>query len=203
MVHLPERTGIVESARALARRFAARHPSQASRILGERAPYMPPPLGKDAILVRPPEKQQAVDMSPELEAEIVALVTRKINEMIATERLRMEILSRPLDTRIRPKAVDIVNIVARVRDIHPEDLTGWRRARRLAWPRQVAALLIRQCLPMLSYSQIGRVLGNRDHTTIMHALKRAAVYITSDPEMEQLYSRCRAEIEANWPEAFS
>ena len=46
-----------------------------------------------------------------------------------------------------------------------------RRARAVARPRQVAMYLAKQLTPR-SLPEIGRKFGGRDHTTVMHAVKR-------------------------------
>ncbi|MBT6983497.1 MAG: chromosomal replication initiator protein DnaA, partial [Rhodospirillaceae bacterium] len=46
-----------------------------------------------------------------------------------------------------------------------------RRARAVARPRQVAMYLAKQ-LTTRSLPEIGRKFGGRDHTTVMHAVKR-------------------------------
>ena len=51
------------------------------------------------------------------------------------------------------------------------DMTSKRRARIVARPRQVAMYLSKK-LTKRSLPDIGRRFGGRDHTTVMHAVKR-------------------------------
>ena len=51
------------------------------------------------------------------------------------------------------------------------DMTSARRARAVARPRQVAMYLAKQ-LTQRSLPEIGRRFGNRDHTTVMHAVEK-------------------------------
>ena len=51
------------------------------------------------------------------------------------------------------------------------DMSSARRARAVARPRQVAMYLAKQ-LTSRSLPEIGRKFGNRDHTTVMHAVSR-------------------------------
>ncbi len=53
-------------------------------------------------------------------------------------------------------------------EITMEDLKGKERIRKIAFPRQVAMFLLRDCLNM-SFETIGAELGGRDHTTVMYA----------------------------------
>ncbi|HUD62121.1 MAG TPA: chromosomal replication initiator protein DnaA [Acetobacteraceae bacterium] len=59
------------------------------------------------------------------------------------------------------------------------DMTSARRARAVARPRQVAMYLAKQ-LTQRSLPEIGRRFGNRDHTTVMHAVARVTELIGRD-----------------------
>jgi len=58
-------------------------------------------------------------------------------------------------------------------DISIEQLLGPRRNKELVYPRQISAYLLREELN-LSFPKIGKELGGKDHTTIMHACKKIA-----------------------------
>src|SRR5260370_1136114 len=62
-------------------------------------------------------------------------------------------------------------------DIHSS--TYERRPRSVARPRQVAMYLAKQ-LTTLSLPQIGKRFGNRDHTTVMHAVRKIEELKISD-----------------------
>jgi chromosomal replication initiator protein len=62
----------------------------------------------------------------------------------------------------------------RVADMHSE-----RRARSVARPRQVAMFLSKQ-LTERSLPEIGRKFGGRDHTTVMHAVKKVEELMAND-----------------------
>ena len=57
-----------------------------------------------------------------------------------------------------------------------------RRARSIARPRQIAMYLAKN-LTTSSYPEIGRKFGGRDHTTIMHAVKKVEELLIHDSEM--------------------
>ncbi len=59
------------------------------------------------------------------------------------------------------------------------DMSSARRARAVARPRQVAMYLAKQ-LTSRSLPEIGRKFGNRDHTTVMHAVKTVAAIMERD-----------------------
>jgi chromosomal replication initiator protein len=59
------------------------------------------------------------------------------------------------------------------------EMTSSRRARIVARPRQVAMYLAKQ-LTQRSLPEIGRKFGGRDHTTVMHAVKKIEELMVSD-----------------------
>ena len=66
---------------------------------------------------------------------------------------------------------DIQRRVAEHFNIRMADMHSPRRARAVARPRQVAMYLCKQ-LTARSLPEIGRKFGGRDHTTVMHAVRR-------------------------------
>ncbi len=59
------------------------------------------------------------------------------------------------------------------------DLLSERRARQVARPRQVAMYLCKKLTPR-SLPEIGRKFGGRDHTTVMHAVKKIEELMSED-----------------------
>ncbi len=64
-------------------------------------------------------------------------------------------------------------------NIRLTDMSSARRARAVARPRQVAMYLAKQ-LTSRSLPEIGRKFGNRDHTTVMHAVSRVTELMNAD-----------------------
>ncbi len=61
-----------------------------------------------------------------------------------------------------------------------KDITNGGRTKQLALARQVAMYLLRATLS-LSLKEIGGLFNNKDHTTVMHAIKRVGDLRASDP----------------------
>ncbi len=78
----------------------------------------------------------------------------------------------------------IINVVAEFYDIAVEDLIGSCRKKDLAEPRQIAMYLMREELKN-SYPTIGQEIGNRDHTTAMHAYLKISNIINQDEKINQ------------------
>ena len=74
---------------------------------------------------------------------------------------------------------EIQKRVAEHFNVKMAEMTSARRARVVARPRQVAMYLAKQ-LTSRSLPEIGRKFGGRDHTTVMHAVKKIEELIASD-----------------------
>ena len=84
--------------------------------------------------------------------------------------------------RTHEKRISIEDIQRRVAEhysIRMTDMFSARRARNVARPRQVAMYLAKQ-LTSRSLPEIGRRFGNRDHTTVMHAVSRITELMAED-----------------------
>ncbi|MEQ1789544.1 MAG: chromosomal replication initiator protein DnaA [Rickettsiales bacterium] len=91
-------------------------------------------------------------------------------------------LLRANDRRISVE--DIQKQVASHYNIKVSDMHSARRARQVARPRQVAMYLSKK-FTSKSLPEIGRRFGGKDHTTVMHAVKRVDELMSSDHEFSQ------------------
>jgi chromosomal replication initiator protein len=84
--------------------------------------------------------------------------------------------------RANERTVTIDEIQKRVAEhfnVKTAEMTSARRARVVARPRQVAMYLAKQLTPR-SLPEIGRKFGGRDHTTVMHAVRKVEELTASD-----------------------
>jgi chromosomal replication initiator protein len=79
---------------------------------------------------------------------------------------------------------DIQRKVAEHFNIKLGEMTSDRRARAVARPRQVAMYLAK-LLTTRSLPQIGRKFGGRDHTTVMHAVRKIEELMRTDPSLAE------------------
>ncbi|MCS6892137.1 MAG: chromosomal replication initiator protein DnaA [Rhodovarius sp.] len=89
--------------------------------------------------------------------------------------------------RSHEKRISIEDIQRRVAEhysIRMTDMYSARRARNVARPRQVAMYLAKQ-LTSRSLPEIGRRFGNRDHTTVMHAVARIQQLMAEDAALAE------------------
>ena len=88
--------------------------------------------------------------------------------------------------RAHEKKLTIDEIQRKVADYYGlkvADLLSERRAREVARPRQIAMYLAKKMTPR-SLPEIGRRFGKRDHTTVMHAVKRVEQLRADDREID-------------------
>jgi chromosomal replication initiator protein len=71
----------------------------------------------------------------------------------------------------RVKIDDILRAVSRHFAVSKQDILSQRRHRSVVWPRQVGMYLAKQ-LTSRSLPEIGRRFGDRDHTTVLHAIRK-------------------------------
>ena len=78
----------------------------------------------------------------------------------------------------------IQNLVASHFNLNIQELLSPRRSRSLARPRQIAMYLAKQHTTN-SLPDIGRKFSNRDHTTVIHAVKKIEELIKRDNDIKQ------------------
>ncbi len=90
--------------------------------------------------------------------------------------------------------VDLIQkVVAREYGITVEDILSARRTRAIVLPRQVAMFLAKTMTPR-SLPDIGRRFGDRDHTTVIHGVRKIEKMRDEDPAFKQETERLRGLI---------
>ncbi|SMH56734.1 chromosomal replication initiator protein DnaA [Azospirillum agricola] len=100
--------------------------------------------------------------------------------------------------RANDRRVTIDEIQKRVAEhynIRVADMHSARRARAVARPRQIAMYLAKQ-LTARSLPEIGRKFGGRDHTTVMHAVKKVDELRATDPSFAEDVELLRRMLES-------
>ena len=98
------------------------------------------------------------------------------------------------------RRVTIEEIKRRVSDhfqLKVADLESPNRSRSIVRPRQIAMYLSRVLTPR-SFPEIGKRFGDRDHTTVMHAVTTVKDFIEKDPQFAEEVESLRLSIR-NWP----
>jgi chromosomal replication initiator protein len=167
------------------------------------ADMQPPDLATRMVILRKRAHHDGIDVTDEqalraiaerIDSNVRALegaLIRVVAFSSLTGRpLTAELAGEVLDTlypRVKPargSASSIAEIQAAVGahfGLTPDELLSTTRSARIAWPRQVAMYLARE-LTGESLPAIGRHFGGRDHTTVLHACRRATTRLAADDD---------------------
>ncbi len=123
-----------------------------------------------------------------------------LNRVIAFSRSHNKILTitdcknilKDVFSQIKVITVDkIQNVVSNYFNISLNEMLSQRRSRPLARPRQIAMFLAKK-LTTRSLPEIGRRFANRDHTTVIHAVKTITRLSEQDDEMKKSIDQIRS-----------
>ena len=139
-------------------------------------------------IVRRKAKSRGIELADDVSCYIAERVTANIRELegavikvvgiaaITNRDITMELAAEALRgvavTRLAQVSTDeIMDLITEEFAISARDLTGKSRTQAVSFPRQVAMFMLREHTE-LSLEDIGRVFGNRDHTTVLYAVTK-------------------------------
>jgi chromosomal replication initiator protein len=146
------------------------------------------------ILEKRVQEKRRDDPSFEVPAEVLKLLAVRLTENGGRElegainrlHLHWQVMSTPVTVDIaetivrdlvqgiqpvRIKVEDILRVVSRHYAVSKQDILSQRRHRSVVRPRQVGMYLAKH-LTSRSLPEIGRRFGDRDHTTVLHAIRK-------------------------------
>jgi chromosomal replication initiator protein len=157
------------------------------------------------ILERRVREKRVNDPSFELSAQVLELLAQRltengrelegaINRLWLTWNLMrqpitaesVEVIIRDLVLGVEPRRIkveDILRIVSRHYAVPKAEILSDRRHRSVVRPRQVGMYLAKQ-LTSRSLPEIGRRFGNRDHTTVLHAIRKIDRELSGDQRLK-------------------
>lgn len=106
---------------------------------------------------------------------------------IGDDMQRIDDLLGHLTQKGEPKRIrieEIQRVVARHYNVSKQDLLSNRRTRSIVRPRQVAMYLAKM-MTLRSLPEIGRRFGGRDHTTVLHAVRKIEEMTGADSKLAQ------------------
>ena len=123
----------------------------------------------------------------ELEGAIIRLraVTRLTGEPVTADGA--EFIVRDLMSTSEPKRIkidDILRTISKHFGVNRSDLLSSRRNRSIVRPRQIGMYLAKN-LTSRSLPEIGRRFGNRDHTTVLHAIRKVEQLMSDDMSLKE------------------
>ena len=95
-----------------------------------------------------------------------------------------------------PSISSIQRAVCAAFEIRMVELVSERRFKEWVLPRQVAMYLCKVMSPR-SLPDIGRRFGGRDHTTVLHAVRKIEALIQTDPDIAATIAEIRSRFEVN------
>ena len=169
------------------------------------ADIQPPELETRVAIVRNKAALEGIEIDDEVAVSLAQAIRSNIRELegslirlaakssLTGRRVDIDFVREELKTivsqRSQPLSVeDIQRAVCAHFRLRTSDLTSKDRHRTVAFARHVAMFLCKQRL-RCSFPELGRAFGNRDHTTVMSAVRKIEVQRDDDPEL-------RAHLEA-------
>ena len=160
---------------------------------------------RQRVLEKRVQEKRQIDPTFEIGRDVLALLAEKLTESGrelegAITRLHAtwqymrtpikldiaETIIRDLVQGLEPRRIkieDILKTVSRHFGVSKGDILSQRRHRSVVWPRQIGMYLAKQ-LTSRSLPEIGRRFGNRDHTTVLHAIRKIEGEITNSARLK-------------------
>lgn len=153
-------------------------------------------------LVHARQQHPGFDVPPAVLTYVAKNVTQNgrdldgaFNRLLATNRLTnqpvtVEMAERSIRDLVRiaePKRIkieDIQKIVAQHYNVSRSDILSSRRTATVVRPRQIAMYLAKT-MTLRSLPEIGRRFGGRDHTTVLHAVRKIEGLVGQDPALSE------------------
>ena len=154
-----------------------------------------------AILKKKLEQEKSISVPDDVLQYIAANVSSNIRELegaltkiIAYAKLSSSQITLPFAESVLKDMLDdnsqsitpdlIIKVVAEYFFVSISDLLSSKRSQEIVYPRQIVMYLCRT-LTDVSLSVIGKKLGNKDHTTVMHGYEKIQRLIETDPSIKK------------------
>jgi len=173
------------------------------------ADIQPPDLETRLAILQAKAESMSVQISSDVLDMIAYYIRRNIrelegalNKLVAysqltcvepTVKLAEVALSDLINRAVDLSVSGIATAVAEYYGISQEEIVGKGRSRRIARPRQLVMYLSREETDT-SLPQIGRALGDRDHTTIMYGCGKIEDLLETDPNLRREMMEIKARL---------
>jgi chromosomal replication initiator protein len=167
------------------------------------ADIQPPDQDTRLAILRVKASEQRVNVPPEV-AHLIADRAqdniRQLEGLLNRVSAYASLARSPIDERLAcvalnaltppppvspPAPTVILTQVARYFNTSPEALAGPSRIKPITEARHIAMYLLREDA-LLPLKTIGHLLGNRDHSTVIHGCRQAATYLNNPARRQQL-----------------
>ena len=97
------------------------------------------------------------------------------------------------DSELNP--ADIKKAVSSYYKIKVSEMESSKRARNIAYPRQIAIYMIRELCPNYSFPKLGELFGGRDHTSILYSYEKIRDEIKTSPELRDIIENIKSSLD--------
>lgn len=170
----------------------------------------PPELETKVAIIKKKAENYSISVSDEIAFYIAERVHSNIRELegallrikaFASMRsshitfdLAKEALKGFLEERkIKADPDTVIREVAKAFNVKVSDLKSKRRFKQIALPRQVAMFILRNYMG-LSLPEIGNIFGGKDHTTVLHSVKKIEVELNRDEYLRNSVENIRKKL---------
>jgi chromosomal replication initiator protein len=129
-----------------------------------------------------------IDSARKIEGVLIKLMTEiKLKHIEMSNELIESVLGKGIEVNgkaVKKDPSEVIEAVSGYYQIGKRALLGDSRARPVARPRQILMYLLRTHLG-ISLEEVGRLVGDRDHTTVMHAVGKITELATTDVHIRE------------------
>ena len=123
-----------------------------------------------------------------------ALNTIMCQSQLTGKTLSLDEVKSIIKNNTRPRKTlalaDIVDKIARYYDIEENSIYEKTRRKEVVKPRQIIMFILREYY-QISYPEIGKKIGGRDHTTVIHSCEKVRKDLKQNSELEEEISQVR------------
>ncbi|HKC04258.1 MAG TPA: chromosomal replication initiator protein DnaA [Patescibacteria group bacterium] len=138
-----------------------------------------------------------VDSARKIEGLLIKLMTEiKLKHLEVSNELVESMIGKGIETGgkiVKKDPENVVKAVSEYYQVGKRALLGISKARPVARPRQILMYLLRTHLG-ISLEETGRLVGGRDHTTVMHAVGKVTELATTDVHIREDISKIKLGI---------
>lgn len=164
------------------------------------ADIQPPDLETKVAILRKKAEERGIPMPQQVALFVAERVRSNVRELEGhLNRIAAfaSLTGHPIDLDLTKEALrdilakenkpitpaEIIKVVASHYGLKVADLKSKSNARPIAYPRQVAMYLCKQ-LTDLSYPEVGKLFGNKHHSTVIYSVEKIERLKSEDPSVE-------------------
>lgn len=138
-----------------------------------------------------------LDSARKIEGALIKVMTQVFGRKTEiTNELIENIIGKGIETNgkiIKKDPAEVISAVCQYFQVGKRALLGDSRARPIARPRQILMYLLRTDLG-IPLEEVGRLVGGRDHTTVMHAVEKITQLAMTDVQIREDMSKIKLGI---------